>query len=60
MTPQQLLRWQMWVTDKAKLILRKQQNKKNPARLNFKILTDTRAMAKTVAQLQFVQLPMLY
>ena len=60
MTPQQLLQWQMWVTDDAKLILQEQQSRENPTGLNFKILTGTRAMAKTDAQLQFVQLPMLY
>ena len=60
MTPQQLLQWQMWVMDEAKLILREQQSKGNPARLNFEILTSTGAMAETAAQLQFVQPPMLY
>ena len=60
MTPQQLLQWQMWVTDEAKLILQEQQSKGNPTGLNFEILTGTKAMAKTAAQLQFVQLPTLY
>ena len=60
MTPQQLLQWQMWVTDDAKLILQEQQSKGNPTGLNFEILTGTKAMAKTAAQLQFVQLPTLY
>ena len=60
MTPQQLLQWQMWVTDDAKLILQEQQSRGNPAGLNFEILTGTRAMTETAAQLQFVPLPMLY
>ena len=50
----------MWVTDKAKLILQGQQSRGKPTGLNFKIFTGTRAMAKTAAQLQFVQPPMLY
>ena len=49
MTPQQLLQWQMWVTDEAKLILQEQQSRGNPAGLNFEILTGTGAMAETAA-----------
>ena len=60
MTSQQLLQWQMWVTDEAKLILLEQQSRGNPPGLNFEILTGTRAMAETSAQLEFVQPPMLY
>ena len=60
LNPQQLLQWQIWVNDEAQQMLIDQQSHGNPANLIYDILTGTRAMANTIAQLANITPQMLH
>ena len=60
LNPQQLLQWQMWVSDEARQLMIDQQSHGNPANLTYDILTGTRAMANMIAQLANITPQMLH
>ena len=51
LNPQQLLQWQMCVSDEARQLMIDKQSHGNPASLTYDILTGTRAMDDMIAQL---------
>jgi len=60
LNPQQLLQWQMWVSDEAQQLMIDQQSRGNTANLTYDILTGTGTMADVMAQLANITLEMLH
>ena len=60
LNPQQLLQWQMWVSDEAQQLMIDQQSRGNPANLTYDILTGTGTMADITAQLANITPQMLH
>ena len=60
LNPQQLLQWQMWVSDEARQLMIDQQSRGNPANLTYDILTGTWNMADVMAKLANITPEMLH
>ena len=60
LNPQQLLQWQIWISDEAQQLMIDQQFHGNPANLTYDILTRTSTMANVMAQLANITLEMLH
>ena len=60
LNPQQLLQWQMCVSDEARQLMIDQQSRGNPANLTYDILTGTGTMADIMVQLANITPQMLH